>query len=183
MAEYLTVARPYAKALYAQASSHNTVDAWLNILYILGLVADNKNIQHMVADPTVSSQRIIDMLHTLCQEVSPSHLTSIQQPLANFLALLCQDKRLVVLPAIFELYQRMVAENAGVVNVEITSAADLAPEQQDKIMRALEKRFAAKIDVTYKLDESLIGGVLLRADNWVMDGSIKGKLARLKETI
>lgn len=183
MAEYLTIARPYTRAIYAEAKVDNAIPEWQTVLQCFAFIASDPTIKQLIVNPKVTQKTLIEIFFNVTETVAEIELKKIKTKLNNFMELLSQQKRFITLPSIAEQYHRMVAEKAGVVEVNVTSATILDKEQQIKLKKALVKRFESEITVDYKLDKSLIGGVLVHANNWVIDGTVKGKLARLKETL
>jgi F-type H+-transporting ATPase subunit delta len=102
---------------------------------------------------------------------------------ANFLKTLAENKRLELLPAIAELFEAFKAQKEKTVDVELQSAFELPSDVQDKLAKALSAKLDREVKVTGSVDQSLIGGVVVRAGDTVIDGSIKGRLAKLAEAM
>src|SRR5690606_18202377 len=94
-----------------------------------------------------------------------------------------ENKRLDLLPAIAEMYEQLKAEQEKLVEVEVISAFTLSQEQQDKLAKALSARLSREVRLNASEDASLIGGVVIRAGDLVIDGSVSGKLAKLAEAL
>ena len=88
-----------------------------------------------------------------------------------------------VLPAIEKLYVQQLALQENVLNVTVTSAYQLQDEEQLRLQEALKQRFQSGVNVEFTEDSDLIGGAVIRAGTWVMDGSIKQKLNKLKDSM
>ena len=101
----------------------------------------------------------------------------------NLLALLFDNNRLVNLPQIYQQFALLEAEHKQCMNVEVISATQMDEHQRAALEKQLSQRFHTEVQATYHIDSSLMGGVVVRAGNWVMDGSIKGKIARLNEDL
>lgn len=183
MAEYYTVARGYAKAIYQEARQTNSMIEWGKLLQVLAIVANDADVLRLIENPKVSIKKIIQLFYDVAYSTLTNYLAPFEERAKNFITLLCKNKRLAVLPYIDELYQQLISQQEGMLKIEVLSALPLDETQQKKIHKALEKRFNINILIEYKIDASLIGGALIRSNNWVMDGSIKGKLARMMEKI
>jgi F-type H+-transporting ATPase subunit delta len=101
----------------------------------------------------------------------------------NLVRVLAENRRLDVLPAIAALYERLRAEAEGAVEAELISAVPVKDAHRDKIAQALGRRLGREVKLTCTEDKSLLGGAVLRAGDLVIDGSVKGKLARLAGTM
>ena len=175
-----TVARPYAHAVFAEALAMQQLENWSQCLQVLSFIAGEERIQELMSSPKVSSAE----LQTLFVEVTANVVdVADNSKLTNFIALLAAEKRLNVLGDIYLLFQQLLAEYKNTVEIEVFSAYDLSTNQQQELEQALTKRFARQVSVKYGIDRTLIGGTLIRAGNWVMDGSVKGKLTRLGEEL
>jgi len=102
---------------------------------------------------------------------------------SRFLAILAESHRLPLLPEISGMFDALRAEAEHVVKATVTSAAELSAGELDAIKVALRKRFNREVDVTTAVDASLIGGAVIDAGDVVIDGSLKGKLARLQTAL
>jgi len=99
---------------------------------------------------------------------------------SNLLRLLIDNGRLKLAPAIASEYEALRAEAEATIDIEITTAAAVAPEQLATLVDAVAKRLQRTLNVTTKVDESLIGGAVIRAGDLVIDGSSVGELERLR---
>ena len=101
----------------------------------------------------------------------------------NFIHIVSENGRLVLLPEIAEQFELYKAEQEKSVDVEVTSAFALSDEQQDKLAKVLSARLSREVRLHAVEDSSLIGGVVIRAGDLVIDGSVRGKLAKLAEAL
>ena len=92
---------------------------------------------------------------------------------------MAENKRLTVLPAVLKEFQRYVEEHHAITEVQVTSAQPLSVAQQEKIAAAMEKRLAQKVKLNCNVDKTLIAGVIIRTEDFVIDGSSRGQLTRL----
>lgn len=179
MAEAMTLARPYAKALFAEARRHQLFEPWMQALNLLAAVVSDKQVAQLIINPLLSGDALQRFLVEVMSALSNSVTATLGQRLNNFLQLLIAERRLITLPAIACLYQQLLMQHEGAVEAEVIAAFPLSEDHREQIQTELEKRFHSKIRLNVLKDESLIGGAIIRVGNWVMDGSVKGKLAKL----
>lgn len=183
MAKQLTIARPYAKAIFEVALADQQAVVWLQVLMGLALVVKDPQMVSVIHNPKFAREQLLELLLGIAKAMVPNLSAALLTQLNNTLALLVDAKRLEIIPDIAELFQRYYAKHQGVVELSVLSSHVLDEAQQQGIKVALEQRFNSKVSVDFSQDESLIGGLLIRRGNWVMDGSIRGKLTRLAETL
>ena len=176
MAELLTVARPYAKAAFEYARDNSALDTWSEALGFLGQVVVNEELRHFLNSPKLENAQKVSLLVGML----PSQP---DETFERFLANLARQNRLVALKAIAEQFEKLRAEHEQRIDVTVTSAFKLDSKQKTKLTNALKKRLNREISITTLVDKSLIGGVVLRAGDTVIDGSIRGRLNRLSEAL
>ena len=170
MADRLTVARPYARAAFAQAGSN--LGAWSEALGRAAAAVGDARVRALFGSPKVSAQQLAGLVADVAGP-------SLDQNGRNFLQLLAENGRLQFLPEMAQLFDQLKAEAERVVDVSITSAAPMGTDEQQKLVAALEARFKRKVRVQSAVDPSLIGGAVVRAGDLTIDGSVKARLASL----
>lgn len=178
MAELTTLARPYAKAAFESALGGKTLVEWSQMLDFLAAMTNDSRVKQLLGSPALTAARQAAILVELAGE----QLT-LGGPAKNFLALLAEQKRLLLLPQIAALFEILRAEQEQSIDVAVTSAYPLSQERIQRITEALRKRFNKSIHIETHLDSALIGGMMIRAGDLVIDGSVKGKLTRLAEAM
>jgi len=176
MADYSTIARPYAKAVFEFARTQDALGSWGDRLAALAQAVEHPDLHALLGDPRVTARQITDLLVALLGE-------SLDQAGQNFVALLADNRRLAALPAIAERFEALRAEAEQRVDVELTTAAAADEAQQRQIAEALKQRLGKDVRLHSKVDESLLGGAVVRAGDLVIDSSVKGKLERLANEI
>ncbi|MDQ7730489.1 F0F1 ATP synthase subunit delta [Halomonas sp. SpR8] len=176
MAELLTVARPYAKAAFEYARDHETLDSWSQALSFLSFAVADDVVRHRLNSPKLNSDQKVSLLVELIPEQQ-------DDALQRFLAVLADQGRLMALKPIADQFEHLRAEHEKRVEVSVTSAYKLTAAQKTKLASALKKRLNREISITTQVDKSLIGGVILRAGDTVIDGSVRGRLNRLSEAL
>ncbi|WP_105201227.1 MULTISPECIES: F0F1 ATP synthase subunit delta [unclassified Pseudoalteromonas] len=175
MSELTTIARPYAKAAFEFAVDKGAVDAWNEMLFFVGEVAKNEQVARFLSS-SASADKQAETIIQICAE----QLNEYGQ---NLVKVMAENGRLVALPAVAQLFAEFKADYDKEIDVDVVSATDLAAAQQEKLVAALEKRFARKVKLNCSVDNSVVGGLVIRAGDTVIDGSISGKLSRLATTL
>ncbi len=172
MAELTTLARPYAKAAFEYARNGRVLGEWHEQLQTLAAAAADSRMQALLRDPSRGGQQLADLLADVCGD-------AISGPVRNFLTVLAENKRLGLLPQITVLFAGYKANFEKSVDVEVVSAFELEDAMTQKLAAALGKRFEREVNVHNTTDASLLGGVLIRAGDLVIDGSVRGRLNKL----
>lgn len=176
MSESATLARPYAEAVFKTAKESNLSAKWSDMLAFLSAVVKDSNMSAIINNPRVGSERLVQLLLDICQG-------QLNQEGANFLKLLVENNRLLLLPAITKLYEEYKAEDEGYVDVEVLTAYPLTKEEQKQFASSLEKKLNKRVHMKIDVDKSLIGGIRVRAGDKVIDGSIRGRLQQLAKRL
>ena len=171
MAEFTTIARPYAKAAFDFAVESNSIDQWLEMITFAGQIASDDAVVKMLKATTASSEAA-DLMIKLGGE-------QLNENGQNFMKVLAQNERLLVLPEVSVLLAEFVDEYNKQVDAEVTSATELNDAQQAELAASLEKRLARKVQLNVSIDKSLIAGVIIRVGDLLIDSSVRGKLERL----
>jgi F-type H+-transporting ATPase subunit delta len=172
MAERITTARPYAKAIFALARQNGSLAATAEGLVLGARVVADPAVHALLGSPHVTAAQLAELVNGIAG-------TKLDENGRNFVTLLAQNRRLGFLPEITALFEQMKAEVENAVDVEVTSATALSPDQESRYAAALQKKLGRTVRLHTKVDQGLLGGAVLRAGDLVIDGSIKGRLERL----
>ncbi len=172
----MSSARPYAKALFTKAKQDNRIAAVLLWLEPMALVVENKTVAKLLSDPHAGPDKIIDV----CMQVLGEKLAEGDK---NFLRLLAENKRVALVPAILVLYQQLQLAELNKVAIDVTSSVPLTAAQTVLLQKALEQKHRGPVDLSYQVDSSLLGGMVLRSKDQVIDGSVKSQLHQLSQSI
>lgn len=176
MAELSTIARPYAKAAFEYALDAQTVSEWASMLDFVAQAVSNDKVAALITNPALSSEQKGDVV----LKIGEGHLVDKVQ---NFIKLLARNNRLEALPAIRQRFDVLKANYDKTVDVEVTSAAALSDDQLQRLTDKLTTKLGRKVNIETQVDSSMIGGLVIRAGDMVIDGSIRGKLNKLSETL
>lgn len=176
MAQITTLARPYAKAAFNAAESAGQLGAWSKSLGLLGALVSEKKVAGFLFAPSRSTGEQAQALIDLCG-------AELEAKVQNFVQVLAANKRLALLPEIVQLFEQLKAEREKSVDVEVTSAFEVDAAAASQLAGVLKKRLQRDIKLTTNVDSSLIGGVVVRAGDLVIDNSVRGRLKKLAESM
>lgn len=175
MSELTTVARPYARAAFEFAVTHNNIDAWSSMLLFAAEVAKNATMADVLTRDK-APQDVANLFINVCDD-------QLDEYGQNFIKILAENGRLSVLPRIAQLYAELEHEHKKEINVDVVSAYELSNSQLIELSKALEKRLARKINLNCNVNETLIAGMVITAGDLVIDSSAIGQLNRLATTL
>jgi len=170
--EFSSIARPYAEAVFSHASENDKLELWSEMLAFMSVAVNDDSLSKLITNPLVESVKLSDLLI----DIGGGRLTQEAQ---NLIRLLANNKRLIVIPVIAEQFEALKNQSEGAIDVEITSAFEMKPAQEQVIVSALKNKFGREVNISNKTDENLIGGIRIKAGDVVIDGSIKGQLQKL----
>ncbi len=180
--ELLTLARPYAKAVFELARETKTLAPWSESLAALSVAVSDARLEALIGSPALSRDQLAELLLGVLDTAGLSKAPQWQQ-LRSLVRLLAENRRLPVAPTIAGMYEAMRAEAESRIEVEITTAVKVASTQADYLSAAISKRLARTVEIQWNMDENLLGGAMIRAGDLVIDGSLKGELQRLSQTL
>lgn len=181
MAENSSIARPYAEAAFDLAREAGQLAGWSDTLHAAGQAVSDEQLARMIDTPHTDDSTIVGIIEHVCSHTVTTSVDGSR--VRNLLRLLAENDRLPVLPEIARQFDKLKTDIENSVDVVLTAAAAVDDAQQAKIVEALKKRFGRDVNLHFKLDEKLIGGARLQADDLVIDGSIRTGLDKLSSTL
>ena len=178
MADFGTVARPYARAAFDLARQSGALEDWSEALAAAASVVSNEDAERYLSSPTLRDEQRAEFI----ESVSGSALLATPHG-KGLLRLLAENGRLAALPEISAQFDELKSRAENKVEVTLVSAATVAPDIADKVSAALERRLGRKVELKLEIDEALLGGAVIRAEDLVIDGSVRTRLQRLAETL
>ncbi len=176
MSEAITTARPYAQAAFEEAEKLSDLKGWSEMLRSLAEATINPELSTVISSPRVAKAKMADLLcDVLGKQLKPEQ--------RNFIRILAENQRLMVSPEIAVIFETLKAEAEKSVNVEVNSAFELSTAQQDKIVSQLKKRLGREIKLTCTVNKELLGGVVIRAGDKVIDGSARARLSEMANAL
>jgi F-type H+-transporting ATPase subunit delta len=176
MSQALTLARPYARAAFSLARDAGALAGWSDALGFAARVAADPQVASLLGNPKLTTANAVELL-------SPPTVAIDADTFARFIGLLADNRRLSLMPEIAGLFDELRFEAERVVKARVTSATALPAGELETIKAALKKRFGREVDIETAVDEDLIGGAVIDAGDVVIDGSLRGKLGRLRAAL
>jgi len=176
MSELSTIARPYAKAVFDLAKENQSFDNWSQALSILKTVVADESLQTLIENPFVDKSKLSELIKGVCAD-------KIDGQAQNLVDTLIDNGRLGTIDAITVRYEELRAEAESMIEAQVESALPLDAAQLEKLSASLEKHFGKKVKIESSINEDLMGGILIRAGDTVIDGSVRTKLEKLASTI
>jgi F-type H+-transporting ATPase subunit delta len=173
--EPLTLARPYARAAFELASEQHALGEWASKLAFAAEVADDAQTASLFGDPRIAPAQLASLF---LPEGEPT-----DSPFARFVGTLAENHRLRALPEIAALFEQLKREAEHVLKVRVRSAAPIEADEVARLREALKRRFNRDIELEQALDPSVLGGAVIDAGEMVIDGSVRGRLARLESAL
>ncbi|MGD8592699.1 MAG: F0F1 ATP synthase subunit delta [Gammaproteobacteria bacterium] len=172
MAEISTIARPYAQAIFELAQEQAKLQQWSDMLQMTAQVAADESIQAIMGNTSVTKAQLTDLFISVCGD-------NLTDEGANLIKLLVENRRLSVLPEIAQQFETLKAEAEKTIEAEVISAFEVSAEQQNLLQQQLKKRLGREVSLTCSVDESLLGGAVIKAGDTVIDGSTLGQIRKL----
>ncbi|MCP3892269.1 MAG: F0F1 ATP synthase subunit delta [Desulfobulbaceae bacterium] len=172
------LAKRYAKAIFTVGQEQDKHEAYNEVLQGIALLyKDTPEVSDALTNPLypmdVKEKVMIGMVKSM----------EVDSVMGNFLNLLVQKKRAEILPEIAEYYKTMLDELKNISHGNVISAVELSDELKKNVQIVLEKLTGKKVELTTSVDPSILGGVIAKVGDLVLDGSIKTQLAGLKDSI
>ncbi len=176
MAENSTIARPYAQAAFDIAKEKGDLKSWSDMLQLIAAVSSDAMMSDMIGNPSIEREKITEIIVDVCAD-------KLNDTAKNFVKVLAENGRLNVATEISQAYEEHRAEAEKTVEAEVTSAFPLSDTQIKSVTDALKKRLGREVNLVTKVDESIVGGAIIRAGDLVIDGSVNGQLEKLANTL
>ncbi|HCR6027355.1 TPA: F0F1 ATP synthase subunit delta [Shigella flexneri] len=175
MSEFITVARPYAKAAFDFAVEHQSVERWQDMLTFAAEVTKNEQMAELLSG-ALAPEMLAESFIAVCGE-------QLDENGQNLIRVMAENGRLNALPDVLEQFIHLRAVSEATAEVDVISAAALSEQQLAKISAAMEKRLSRKVKLNCKIDKSVMAGVIIRSGDMVIDGSVRGRLERLADVL
>jgi len=176
MSSLTTLARPYARAAFDLARKAGDLAAWDDALAAASKVVAEPAAESFLANPSVKPAQAVSLLtDAIGDGVDPAFV--------RYLGVLADNERLSLLPEVTRLYEELREAAEKRLTVRVVSAIALEDEQAKRMQAALAKRFDRDIQLQNEVDPSVLGGAVIYAGDEVIDGSVRGRLARLQNSL
>ena len=172
MSDFTTAARPYANAVYDIAHQGSSLESWGDALANLAAVITDEQINRLLDDPELGKKQKGELVI----QVLGNKLTEKQQ---NLVKLMAENGRLKLMPDVLAQFEAARAKAENKLEAQVISAFELSAQQTDELVNTLKNKLGCDITLTTTIDESLIGGVIIKAGDTIIDASMKSQLDSL----
>lgn len=182
MADLSTVARPYAKALYDVARAAGTLAAWSTALQRAAEIVGDEEVRRFLAQPELLAEQRARFLREVCGDIDDAAALATEEGW-NFLRLLAEYGRLQALPEISARFDELKSRAENTIRVTLASASEVDPALSARVRQALQEKLGRDVELEHEVDPALLGGAIVRAEDMVIDGSLRSRLQRLAESL
>ena len=172
MTDFTTAARPYANAVYDLAHETSSLDSWSDALANLAAVVNDAQISKLLDAPESGKNQKGELII----QVLGDKLNEQQQ---NLVKLMAENGRLKLMPDVLEQFEVARAKAENKVEAEVISAFELSTKQTSELVNTLKNKLGCEVTLTTTIDKSLIGGVVIKAGDTIIDASMKSQLNSL----
>lgn len=176
MEDVSALARPYGLAAFKQAEEEGKVKEWSAMLELLTLIMQDATMRGLIANPKVNDQEVASVIIDVAGD-------GLSETGGNLVRVLAENERLAEMGGVAAVFEEERDRVEGRSHVEVTSAFALSNAQEKSISESMSKRLGTEVDVSVTVDKSLIGGVVIRAGDTVIDASLRGRLSQLGQTL
>jgi F-type H+-transporting ATPase subunit delta len=176
MAEISTLARPYAKAAFEVALVANKVSEWSSMLHAAALIAADASVVKLINDPSLTLEKQTELMLKLCE----GYLDDQGQ---NLIKVLAQNGRLAMIAEIAVQFEELKKEHERLADVNVETAVALSDNQQSQLAEKLKEKLGRDVRINNVINTELLGGMVIRAGDLVIDNTVRGKLNRLTDTL
>ncbi len=172
------IAQRYAKAVFELAKEADKVKAVeADLTALFDAMADSSDFRDLIHSPIYTRDQQAGAIAALAKKMKLSPM------MANTLALMAQKRRLFVMPQLVQTLRAIIAEDKGEVTADVTSAKALTKTQADKLTKSLKASTGKTVTLQQTVDESLIGGLIVKVGSKMIDTSIRSKLNSLQNVM
>jgi F-type H+-transporting ATPase subunit delta len=176
MARRDTAARRYAEAAFEVAMRDGTLEQWRSELELAAGVAGDERALALLANPAIPAERRAEALEGMLGG-------RVSDPVLNLIRLLLRRGRIEQLPRVAAEYRRLDDERQGITSATAISATELTPDEIRELTSRLEQSTGGRIALDVQVDPSLLGGLVVRVGDRLIDGSVRGRLERLRNQL
>jgi F-type H+-transporting ATPase subunit delta len=171
-----SAARRYAEAAFEIAMRDGTVEAWRSELDLAGAVVEDPTVARVLANPAVALESRDAMVDSAIGR-------TVSGPVLNLVKLMLRRGRIDELPRVAAEFRRPDNTRQGIVPATATTAAPLSQDEVRALVGRLEQMTGARIELDLQVDPSLLGGLVVRVGDRLIDGSVRGRLERLRNQL
>ncbi len=180
MSESSNIARPYAAAVFELAQSNNDLAGWGVRLEVLAAIAADAQVKPLANNPRVAAEQLQQLILEVAADIlTAEQADGLNEHTINLIKLLVRNNRINALPNIARAYAAMCAESMRVIEAEMITAVEINQAQRAQFTAALQSKLGRTVKLEFGVDRALVGGAVVRAGDWVIDGSVRAQLEQL----
>jgi F-type H+-transporting ATPase subunit delta len=176
MSSLETLARPYAKAAFELAQGESALARWDDMLGLASTIVADESMAKLLESPEMGDRQSVAIVVEIGAD-------SFSDRFRDYLTVLASNDRLPLLPQISDLYRGLREEAEKRLSVRVVSAIPLDENQSTRLREALARRFDREIELENEVDAAVIGGAVVYAGDQVIDGSLRGRLQKLSNSL
>lgn len=169
-------ARRFAQAVFQIGLENDSLDTWIDDLTLLADAVSNREFVDFIDAPEIPSERKLSVIQeSLKDSISPLAL--------NFIGLLSTRSISYILPDVVSQFERLLNDHRGVEHAEVVTAVALSSEQEERVSQLLKDMVGKEIRLTTRVDPQILGGLVARVGDKVIDGSTRTRLGAMRLNI
>ena len=176
MAEWVTLARPYAKAAFEVACSEGRLRAWQDMLNVAGAVTLQEKVRSVLSSPALTGEQHASLMLEICGD-------ALEAKMANLVRALAANKRLSLLPEIAMQFSEFKAQQEKTLAVDVVSAFPLNEAASANLSQSLSRKWQCNVQLKTVVDPKLLGGIIIKAGDMVIDASVRGRITKLADAL
>ena len=176
MEDVSALARPYGLAAFNQAREEGKIEEWSNMFQLLVRILADATMQGLIANPKVNNQQLAELIIDVGGD-------GLSKTGGNLVRIMAENERLAEMAGVAAIFEEERDRTEGRSHVDVTSAFELTDTQRKNIADSMSKRLGTEVDISVTVDKSLIGGVVIRAGDTVIDASLRGRLSQLGQSL
>ena len=175
---YTDIVKLYSRAFFELAVSNNNFEnISKEVTNLQKVLSQDSSILEVISAPIYSDQEQIELVNKIIKNLDLSEM------IANTLMLLAQNKRLELLLDILNYFEVILSENSGYKIAEVTVSYELSATEKNNIQKRLEKELDSKVQLSLRIDPQILGGIIIKVDNKMLDASLKKKFIYLNDNV
>ena len=176
MTESSNIARPYARAVFELAQRQDDLAGWGGRLEVLAAIAADPRVVKFAGNPRTSAAQLRELILAVAADKLAEPLG---EQVVNLVKLLAHNGRIGILPEIARAYATRRFEAERVIEAEMITAVKIDRRQREQFTAALQTKLGRRVKLQFEVDRELVGGAVVRAGDWVVDGSVRAQLEQL----
>jgi F-type H+-transporting ATPase subunit delta len=171
-----TAARRYAEAAFEVGNRDGTVETWRRELDAAASIVEDERLAHLFGNPAIAEETRLELADSTFGRI-------VSRPVLNLIGLMLRRGRIDALPRVAAEFRRLDNARQGITLATATSAVPLSEDEVRAVTARLEEMTGGRVDLELKVDADLLGGLVVRVGDRMIDGSVRGRLERLRNQL